>query len=381
VDADRFDGLARSLTRDVSRRGFLGILLASAVAIHPPAGSNIAWAKPGKGKAKGHSKGKAKGHGNSGGQGTGTGGSPTHGGSTNSSAVSPAPAAATAPLATECILPADTCDGCCQDGQCVPGTDHRSCGHSGRACQNCTAQAMVCTASRECGCNPESCAGCCAAGVCQRGDRNDACGRSGTMCHSCRAGYVCRQGVCCGEEGATTASPPPDLPYAAACCEGLLPDPAGICHRGCAGLGCADGESCAACHQSSGGVLDTCVEGRCCLTAGPCPCEAGDGPCAECCSGSCAQGQCRHDCSRLDCPDESECCPSSGECFSRDKTNCRRGDGSLIQCEAGFVCCQSPDGKVECGRNGRDGCPAGFVQALPATCREWVVQPGAGDGL
>lgn len=72
MDADRFDGLARSLTRHASRRRLLGILLASAVVLHTPVVSDRAWAKPGKGKAKGHRKGKAKGHGNNGGQGTGT---------------------------------------------------------------------------------------------------------------------------------------------------------------------------------------------------------------------------------------------------------------------------------------------------------------------
>jgi hypothetical protein len=321
----------------------------------------VALAKPGKGKAKGHNKGKGKGK------------AKGHGRSGNSAVPS-------APLPTECSLPAASCDGCCQDGQCLPGTDHRSCGHAGRACQSCSAQAMLCTVNRECGCDPDSCAGCCVAGVCQSGDEHAACGRGGVVCHSCPAGYVCRQGVCCGEEGATTASAPPELPYVAACCEGLLPDPAGICHRGCAGLGCADGASCAACRQFSGGVLDTCLEGRCCLATGPCPCEA-DGSCAECCGGMCEQGQCRPDCSRTGCADESECCPSTGECFSRETTNCRRSDGSLFHCEAGFVCCQSADGAVECGRNGGDGCPAGFVQALPTTCPEWVVQPGAADGL
>ncbi len=375
MNPDRFDGLARSLTVSASRRGFLGILLAGAVAIHSPAMSDVAWAKPGKGKAKGHSKrkaqGEAKGPGNSGGQGTATGGAPTRGSSGNSAA---------APLAAECSLAAETCDGCCQDGQCLPGTDHRSCGHSGRACENCSAQAMLCTASQECGCDPESCAGCCVAGVCQSGDQNDACGRRGIVCHPCLTGYVCRQGVCCGEEGATTASAPPELPYAAACCEGLLPDPAGICHRGCAGLGCVDGASCAACHESSGGGLDRCVEGRCCLANGPCPCEV-DGSCTECCSGTCERGQCRPDCSRMGCPIGRECCPSTGECFSQEQTNCRRGDGTIFQCAENLICCLAPDGSAKCGANGSDGCGAPFMQALPATCPEWVEQPGGSDGL
>jgi hypothetical protein len=367
VDVDRFDALTRILTGVPSRRALLGALLAGALGYGPvrPAGEILA--KPGKGKGKGKAKGQAKGKAK--GEGKLKGGGKKQGGNAVPSGAPAAPI-----VAAECILPAESCDGCCQNGQCLPGTTHDACGQLGASCQNCTAQATICTSERICGCDPAPCDGCCLGGVCRSGDQNDGCGSGGALCHACPDGYVCRHGVCCGEEGAATDIAPEMLPYVAACCEGWLHDASGTCTHDCRRAGCADGETCEACQQVSRGFLDTCSEGRCCLAAGACPC-ADDGPCEECCTGECAQGECAQHCSRQGCPSGSECCSSSGECFSRERTNCRDGDGRLFQCDAGLPCCQAPDGRAECGAAEAVGCAEPFMQALPVTCPEWVRQP------
>lgn len=370
MDVDRFDALTRTLTGATSRRALLSALLAGALAHWPFPRAGDILAKKGQGKAKGKADGKANGKakGKAKGEGKSNGGGTTQGGNQVSSG---APAAT---IAAECTLPPESCDGCCQNGQCLPGTAHDSCGQLGAPCQNCTAQATTCTPERMCGCDPASCDGCCLDGVCRSGDRKDACGSGGALCDACPNDYVCRHGVCCGEEGAAADLVPGILPYIATCCDGLLRDASGVCTQDCRLIGCADGETCQACHQTSRGFLDTCFEGRCCLAVGTCPC-AGDGPCEECCTGECAQGVCAQHCSRFGCPSGSECCPSSGECFSREQVNCRHRDGHLFQCETGFVCCQAPDGRAECGAADGDGCASSFIQALPATCPDWIRQP------
>jgi hypothetical protein len=373
MDADRFDALTRVF--DVASRRRLLAALAAAALAHAPIGSRdeVLAKKGNNGKAKG--KGKAKGHGQPHGNGKakGQGGGTAKGGGNRGS--SSAPLATSQPGA--CTPPDGSCDGCCQEGQCVPGTEHRSCGHSGMACQDCTAHGQSCTASRECGCDAASCDGCCTNGICQLGDRADACGSQGSACHICPEGFRCRQGTCCSDEGAAIDPAPADLPYPAACCEGSMRAGSGFCTRDCRLLGCAEGEQCQVCHQASRGFADTCLQGRCCLAAGDCPCNTSDGPCEKCCSGTCERGRCQHDCARLGCPAGSDCCPSSGECFSREQTNCRRGDGGLFQCDAEAVCCMAANGETACGISGTGGCADGFAQALPATCSEWMVRPAA----
>lgn len=372
MDADRFDALTRVI--DVSSRRRLLAALVSAVLTRTPLGSdNAALAKKGNGKGKAKGKAKSQGKSNGNGKARGGGGGRAKGGGGRGS-----PSAPLAPSQqATCTLASDACDGCCQDGQCRPGTEHRSCGHSGMACQNCTALGKTCSASRECGCDAATCDGCCADGACHRGNQPVACGSGGNACHTCPDGYTCRQGTCCGEEGAVIDPAPVDLPYPAACCKGSMRAESGTCTRDCRLLGCAEGAPCQACHQATRGFADTCSRGRCCLAAGECPCENADGACEGCCSGRCEHGQCRHDCSRAGCASGSECCPSSGECFSREQTNCRRGDGSLFQCEAGAVCCLADDGEATCGTSGAGGCAAGSAQALPATCSEWMVRPAS----
>ena len=64
MEAKRFDLLARGCAGDTSRRQVLGRLLGATAALLTGAtlaGSDVARAKKGKGKAKGHGKGKKNG--------------------------------------------------------------------------------------------------------------------------------------------------------------------------------------------------------------------------------------------------------------------------------------------------------------------------------
>ena len=117
MEAHRFDSLVRSLTTRSPRRRFLGMVLASVVAMGARTGSDETRAKKGKGKGRGQRKGNGKGNANRGGQRVATGGAPPRGRRTRPRAANPA-----SPTAAACTLPTESCDGCCQDGQCRPGT-------------------------------------------------------------------------------------------------------------------------------------------------------------------------------------------------------------------------------------------------------------------
>jgi hypothetical protein len=93
------------------------------------------------------------------------------------------------------------CMGCCQNGQCQPGTANTACGYGGISCRPCTGGEQckdgVCVTGGACG--PASCpAGCCdPAGNCMGGGTVEACGMNGLACKTCdEATQVCLQGQC-----------------------------------------------------------------------------------------------------------------------------------------------------------------------------------------
>lgn len=92
------------------------------------------------------------------------------------------------------------CSGCRNaDGECVDGTSDQACGTGGASCKVCsdgeTCTDGTCTAEGEMTC-AESCSGCCVDGECKPGDSDDACGVNGEECTSCSSVSVCESGSC-----------------------------------------------------------------------------------------------------------------------------------------------------------------------------------------
>ncbi len=93
-----------------------------------------------------------------------------------------------------------SCVGCCQNGQCQPGTAPQACGYGGITCQTCgdndKCQAGTCVPPK---CDATSCpAGCCdSKGLCKSGTADDACGSAGGTCKACdTASEACFAGAC-----------------------------------------------------------------------------------------------------------------------------------------------------------------------------------------
>jgi hypothetical protein len=92
-----------------------------------------------------------------------------------------------------------TCDGCCSENLCLPGTTNGNCGIGGEECIPCpmgfACQAGACEeeAQQECW---EFCPGCCMNGSCWSGDKNYACGLNGVECMTCGDGELCIDLVC-----------------------------------------------------------------------------------------------------------------------------------------------------------------------------------------
>ncbi len=100
----------------------------------------------------------------------------------------------------------ETCDGCMDEGVCVPGTERNSCGSTGGSCD-------VCRDAEECSdrvcvprktCTPDTCTGCCNdADECITGTEALACGTGGTSCEACTDGAACIDQRCtasCGPD-------------------------------------------------------------------------------------------------------------------------------------------------------------------------------------
>jgi len=94
-----------------------------------------------------------------------------------------------------CELPCEsTCDGCCDaSGDCIPveETDSLACGNQGGQCQQC-AEGFSCSEgtciSTVCA---MTCDGCCDEANCLGGGSVEACGQGGTACEPCPAGTEC----------------------------------------------------------------------------------------------------------------------------------------------------------------------------------------------
>lgn len=93
----------------------------------------------------------------------------------------------------------DNCNGCCVDGKCMPGNTKEACGVSGEACvacgndQFCGDSGCETIPTEECA---TTCDGCCMDNVCQPGTKNNACGVGGEECIPCTQGFTCKAGVC-----------------------------------------------------------------------------------------------------------------------------------------------------------------------------------------
>jgi hypothetical protein len=101
--------------------------------------------------------------------------------------------------------------GCCQSGQCFPGSADTACGQGGNPCAVCT-PGVKCI-DRTCkdpaqpdaslpdthfaGCGPSNCfTGCCRSGACLPGDTMNDCGSAGDPCVACTSGQQCNAQAC-----------------------------------------------------------------------------------------------------------------------------------------------------------------------------------------
>jgi hypothetical protein len=92
--------------------------------------------------------------------------------------------------------PCAGCQGCCQSGQCLPGTTISACGFGGLTCQTCnpTDQCLNGTCvPQQPSCSPSTCAqGCCnAQGSCVTPTDENNCGVGASACQKCATGEVC----------------------------------------------------------------------------------------------------------------------------------------------------------------------------------------------
>ncbi|MBW2733501.1 MAG: hypothetical protein JRH20_14030 [Deltaproteobacteria bacterium] len=91
------------------------------------------------------------------------------------------------------------CEGCCQNGQCMPGTMTTACGIGGLPCHACfTGQSCINgTCINQTSTCSTSCNGCCTStGTCINPGTTANCGISGLPCTSCTAEQTCEGGAC-----------------------------------------------------------------------------------------------------------------------------------------------------------------------------------------
>ncbi len=191
---------------------------------------------------------------------------------------------------------AAACDGCLDhEGECVAGTAHEACGHSGESCHACAAAEEcaegVCETPPACG--PANCTGCCDGDSCLSGSSAGACGAGGLACAICDTGF----GETCADHHCVSACGPDTC---SGCCDG------DICRSGQDDGACgSNGESCSDCGS------DTCSWGECVSSS------CADS-CAGCCSGpTCLGGEADDACgvsgsACLDCGNNRIC--ASGAC-------------------------------------------------------------------
>lgn len=91
------------------------------------------------------------------------------------------------------------CDGCCQNGQCMPGTTTTACGIGGLSCRECfTGQSCVNgTCINQGNTCSTTCNGCCTgSGQCIDPATDANCGLSGLPCQACTSEQKCEGGAC-----------------------------------------------------------------------------------------------------------------------------------------------------------------------------------------
>jgi hypothetical protein len=121
-----------------------------------------------------------------------------------------------------CVCTPKSCpDGCCKDGACVPAAAQSddACGKAGAACGACS-EGEACSAGT-CSCGADSCDGCCRNGDCVRAS-DMACGADGASCVACERGTHCAGGDCVCDRvscpsGCCDAAGACQMPSAAAC--------------------------------------------------------------------------------------------------------------------------------------------------------------------
>lgn len=251
-----------------------------------------------------------------------------------------------------------SCPGCCDRGECKPGTGGGACGRGGELCTDCALVGKQCTAGGQCstsGCEPKcagkcagaddgcngtcptgSCPGCCNGTSCELGTDDRACGATGGGCLDCgAAGGKCDKGSCTG---------------LAKC------DPS-IC-----GKGCCEGTTCKAGNE-------------------PGACGTGGGACENCAtaSKSCKDQKCEAGCTIASCANKCQgaddgCgkpCPSNTCTGCCDGTTCHAGAAN-DRCGTGGGGCQN------CTTSSKS-CSGGSCQSTcPSTCTGKC--PGADDG-
>jgi hypothetical protein len=103
-----------------------------------------------------------------------------------------------------------SCAGCCVQNFCVvPSMQANAvCGAMGAACMSCqngqTCQNGMCAAPPVC--NASTCNGCCQNGQCVGGNSRMSCGTGGVACARCTPNEVCTQGVCAAVAGVDAGS-------------------------------------------------------------------------------------------------------------------------------------------------------------------------------
>lgn len=138
--------------------------------------------------------------------------------------------------------------GCCQGGQCLPGTAQDACGTGGLACVPCLTDQLC--VEGECGlgtCDVNTCAnGCCDGNKCEPGNTNAACGTGGTACTVCTDPDQCVNQAC--------GTSPCSQSTCTGCC-----DSQGTCQKGDTRQECGtNGKVCKSCPGSL-----SCVNGNC----------------------------------------------------------------------------------------------------------------------
>ena len=228
---------------------------------------------------------------------------------------------------------AGTCKGCCQQGQCLPGTAATACGTLGFSCTACPG-GYACSEGGVCAPDGSACkdctSGCCSGSACEPGTSVTACGAGGALCTTCGTSQKCESGQCVCDP---------------ATCDGCCAD--GVCHPG------TEDEACGA----KGTICSKCSSSTAC-EAGTCGGSAGCKDCKGCCrNGTCEPGNTKTACGKdgavcIGCGGGELCDGASGTC--NDPSSC--GPGSCTGCCANSQC-EAGNTPAKCGVAG-DVCRA-----------------------